>query len=216
MMRIFWKDIFILTLALFFLAETTGFCYTALPMSEVRQMFQQEKGKVWEDATAEEQKGFLRDIREREKAEKMEIGEWKKKFYWAGAEVVSQDAVLEGKERAPFDVRTAFERDQGKKWEDATKKERKVYWKRFKKSEKEWEKREKLRLKKERARLREAEKKRELEEKELERTRKARILKKEKKRREIEKKRKEARRALEEAKRKAEQARKKFQARRRN
>jgi len=77
-----------------------------MTMDAIKDLFEKETKKKWEQVTSEERKDFLYKIRGKERVEEREER-------------------VEGV-KIPFHIREGFERSKGKKWEDAT--EHLYYW----------------------------------------------------------------------------------------
>ena len=81
-------------------------------MEEVRSQYQQETGKDWEGASADEKKEFLDILEIRKKANNSS-------FEKKGRLEELKDAGQQ-KERAQYNVRQSFENETGISWDDAT------------------------------------------------------------------------------------------------
>ncbi|MBN1869015.1 MAG: hypothetical protein JW847_00340 [Candidatus Omnitrophica bacterium] len=178
-----------------FLTGAVEISHAVLSMDEVQVIFEQEKGYLWQEATSEERKVFIRDIQGREEYNQGEFKE-KKKEVEAGVNLVEMSAGLQGREeKAPYEVRASYEAETGIEWSNATEEEQEDYWKKYDKNEKKRKKEEQLYLKKlEKEELKERKeffrKKLELEKLEKKREREKELkLKKERKKQEENKKR---------------------------
>ena len=174
-------------------------------MDALRTKFQQETGKIWKDATAEEKRNFINKTQEIYQQKLEEIRE----------QLPESTERSSGLEReVNVDVRKKFLEKAGKPWEEGTPEEQESFIKEYKikKGTEARLERQKKRAEEalERAKQREveAELRQKLQEKRAEEREKLAEAKA------LEEKKKEERRKLEEAARKFKEERKKFQAKR--
>lgn len=196
----FQYGILISSLILTFLLGATGVSHAVLSMNEVQYLFAQEKGQSWKDATSQEKKAFIRDVRGREEYQEGQFKEKKKKRgSFQGDE--TSTALEKRKKKAPYKVRTSFKNKTGTKWDDATEEEQKIFWQEYKNEEKRLKQEEKL-YRQEQKRL-EQQRKAEFKQKKQEMKRKKQLKDQEEKakRAEIKRKRAEERRRAETKKR---------------
>ena len=140
----FYHRILVCSLILVFLLSMTGVSHAVLSMNEVQYLFEREKGQLWKDATSEERRDFVRDVRGREEFQEGEL-KGKKKELKAGSGIDKRFTALEDiKEKAPYQVRSGFEIETGIEWDDATEKEQNAFWKKYKFEEKKQKQEEKL------------------------------------------------------------------------
>ena len=132
------------SLILVFLLGMAGVSHAGLNMNEIRYLFEKEKGLSWEDATSEERKAFIRDISGREEYQEGQFKDQTKEVEEIPDDV-DKPAVFDRREDiAPFRVRTSFEVETGREWDDATEEEKTVFWKEFKADEKKLKRDERL------------------------------------------------------------------------
>ena len=138
------NTVLIFSLILFFSLGAVGVSHAVLSMNEVQYLFEQEKGQLWKEATAQEKKDFIRDIRGREEFQEGQF-KGKKKKPNEDAGIVDMTTISENKkERAPYEVRSSFEAQTGIEWGDATEIEQRDFWKEYKLEEKKLKQEKKL------------------------------------------------------------------------
>ena len=115
-------SLIILSSVAFWLITSTVYA-GPLSMEEVRSQYQQETGKDWEGASADEKKEFLDILETRKKVNGST-------FDKGGKLEVLKDAGQQ-KERAQYNVRQSFENEKGISWDDATVKQQEMYQKEY-------------------------------------------------------------------------------------
>src|SRR3990167_8962713 len=94
----------------------TGMAFAGPPaMEEVKSQYMQATGKDWEGASADEKKEFLDILETRRKANSA--------YHEKGGRLQELKDMSTQKERTPFHIRHAFEKETGIYWEDASQEE---------------------------------------------------------------------------------------------